>query len=74
MSSSTFGTRRTLGDGPKRSGGYHQEISAIAGVDPGLLRLAEQLKRQYVIEYSLEGAARAFAGILDGARVARARA
>ncbi len=45
-----------LGDGPKRSGGYRQEISAMAGVDPGLLRLAEQLKRQYVIDYSLDGA------------------
>jgi len=44
-----------LGDGPKRSGGHRQEVSAMAGVDPGLLRLAEQLKRQYVIEYSLEG-------------------
>jgi VWFA-related protein len=44
-----------LGDGPKRSGGTRQEVSAMAGVDPGLLRLAEQLKRQYVIEYSLEG-------------------
>jgi VWFA-related protein len=44
-----------LGDGPKRSGGYREEISAIAGVDPRLQRIADQLKRQYVIEYSLEG-------------------
>lgn len=45
-----------LGDGPKRSGGSRQEISAMAGVDTGLQRLAEQLKHQYVIEYSLDGA------------------
>jgi hypothetical protein len=44
-----------LGDGPKRSGGYREEIPAIAGVDPRLQRLAEQLKHQYVIEYALEG-------------------
>jgi VWFA-related protein len=44
-----------LGDGPKRSGGYREEISAMAGVDPGLQQLAEQLKRQYVIEYALDG-------------------
>lgn len=44
-----------LGDGPKRSGGYREEISAMAGVDPRLQRLADQLKRQYVIEYSLDG-------------------
>ena len=45
-----------LGDGPKRSGGDRVEISAIAGVDTGLSRFAEQLKRQLVLEYSLEGA------------------
>ena len=45
-----------LGDGPKRSGGYREEISAMAGVDTRLLRLADQLKRQYVIDYSLDGA------------------
>jgi VWFA-related protein len=45
-----------LGDGPKRSGGARQEISAMAGVDTGLIRLAEQLKQQYLIEYSLDGA------------------
>jgi VWFA-related protein len=44
-----------LGDGPKRSGGDRWEISAMAGVDPGLQRLAEQLKHQYAIEYSLAG-------------------
>ena len=45
-----------LGDGPKRSGGDRIEISAIAGVDTGLNRFADQLKHQLVIEYSLEGA------------------
>lgn len=45
-----------LGDGPKRSGGYREEISAMAGVDTRLLRLADQLKRQYAIDYSLDGA------------------
>lgn len=45
-----------LGDGPKRSGGNLEEISALAGVDTGLERLARQLKGQYLIEYSLEGA------------------
>src|SRR5262245_49666959 len=44
-----------LGDGPRRSGGSRQEISAMAGVDPGLQKLAEQLKRQYVIEYAITG-------------------
>jgi VWFA-related protein len=44
-----------LGDGPKRSGGNREEVSALAGVDTGLVRLATQLKGQYLIEYSLEG-------------------
>jgi len=44
-----------LGDGPKRSGGVRQEISAMAGVDPGLHKLADLLKGQYVVEYSLSG-------------------
>lgn len=44
-----------LGDGPRRSGGNRWEISAMAGVDLGLQRLAEQLKHQYLIEYSLAG-------------------
>jgi len=44
-----------LGDGPKRSGGDRVEISAIAGVDTGLGRFAEELKRQLVLEYSLDG-------------------
>lgn len=45
-----------LGDGPKRSGGHREEISAMAGVSTGLTKLAEQLKQQYLIEYSLDGA------------------
>ena len=45
-----------LGDGPTRSGGDRVDISAIAGVDTGLGRFAEELKRQLVLEYSLEGA------------------
>lgn len=44
-----------LGDGPGRSGGYHEEISAMAGVDPRLAQLADQLKHQYIMEYSLQG-------------------
>jgi hypothetical protein len=44
-----------LGDGPKRSGGSREEVSALAGVDTGLERLARQLKGQYLVEYSLEG-------------------
>jgi hypothetical protein len=44
-----------LGDGPKRSGGHREEVSAMAGVDPRLARLAEHLKSQYLIEYSLAG-------------------
>lgn len=44
-----------LGDGPARSGGYREDISAMAGVDPRLARLADQLKQQYMVEYSLQG-------------------
>lgn len=42
-----------LGDGPKQSGGHRDEIIAAAGVMTGLQQLAEALKRQYAIEYSL---------------------
>jgi len=45
-----------IGDGPQRSGGHREDISAMAGVDPRLQQLAMQLKQQYVLEYSLEGA------------------
>lgn len=44
---------QVLGDGPKRSGGHREEIVATAGVNSGLQQLAELLKRQYRIEYTL---------------------
>ena len=47
-----------LGDGPKQSGGHREEIAAIAGVETGLRQLAESLKQQYVIEYTLPGGAK----------------
>ena len=48
-----LGLNEVLGDGPKRSGGRREEIPAIAGAITGLQQLAELLKRQYVVEYSL---------------------
>jgi len=48
-----LGLHEVLGDGPKRSGGRREEIPAIAGAETGLRQLAELLKRQYVVEYSL---------------------
>jgi len=42
-----------LGDGPKQSGGRRQEIVAATGIASGLEQLAQSLKHQYVIEYSL---------------------
>ncbi len=42
-----------LGDGPKQSGGRREEIVAAAGVVSGLQQLADALKTQYLIEYSL---------------------
>lgn len=42
-----------LGDGPKQSGGRHDEIVAAPGVLQGLQRLAEELKRQYLVTYEL---------------------
>jgi hypothetical protein len=42
-----------LGDGPKRSGGGREEVPAIAGAMTGLQQLAEALKKQYVVEYTL---------------------
>jgi hypothetical protein len=44
-----------LSDGPKRSGGHREEISALAGVSTGLHLLSQQLKAQYLIEYALAG-------------------
>ena len=48
-----LGLNEILGDGPKRSGGHREEIPAIAGALTGLQQLAEALKRQYVVEYTL---------------------
>lgn len=42
-----------LGDGPKQSGGRRQEIVAATGITGGLSQLAESLKHQYQIEYTL---------------------
>jgi VWFA-related protein len=42
-----------IGDGPKQSGGHRDEIIAAAGITTGLEQLAEVLKRQYLIEYTL---------------------
>jgi VWFA-related protein len=42
-----------LGDGPKQSGGRREEIIAAAGIIGGMQQLAEALKSQYLIEYSL---------------------
>ena len=41
-----------LGDGPKQSGGQHEEIVATAGIVAGLQRLAESLTHQYAIAYA----------------------
>jgi hypothetical protein len=48
-----LGLQEVLGDGPKRSGGRREEVPAIAGALTGLQQLAETLKRQYVVEYTL---------------------
>jgi hypothetical protein len=42
-----------LGDGPKRSGGHREEVPALAGAVTGLSQLAEALKHQFVVEYTL---------------------
>lgn len=42
-----------LGDGPKQSGGHRDEIIAATGIAGGLQKLADALKHQYAIEYSL---------------------
>ncbi|HEY2431818.1 MAG TPA: hypothetical protein VGI12_04020 [Vicinamibacterales bacterium] len=47
--------KAVIGDGPQRSGGHREDISAMAGVDTRLQQLAMQLKQQYLLEYSLEG-------------------
>jgi VWFA-related protein len=42
-----------LGDGPKQSGGRRDEIVAATGITMGLQQLADELKHQYVLEYTL---------------------
>jgi hypothetical protein len=42
-----------LGDGPKQSGGHREEVIAAASIAGGLQQLAESLKQQYIIEYTL---------------------
>ncbi|HET7697308.1 MAG TPA: hypothetical protein VFK57_16460 [Vicinamibacterales bacterium] len=54
-----LGLNEVLGDGPKRSGGRREEVPAIAGAMTGLQQLAESLKRQYVVEYTLPDGVRA---------------
>jgi hypothetical protein len=44
---------RVLGDGPKQSGGTHQQIVASAGFLMGLQSLASELVGQYRITYNL---------------------
>jgi hypothetical protein len=44
---------RVLGDGPKQSGGRHQEIVATAGALTGLQNLASELTSQYRVIYTL---------------------
>lgn len=41
-----------LGEGPKQTGGWREEIVASTGIVAGLQRLAEELKTQYAVEYS----------------------
>jgi VWFA-related protein len=41
-----------LGEGPKQTGGWRDEIIASTGIVPGLQKLAEELKSQYAVEYS----------------------
>jgi VWFA-related protein len=47
-----------LGDGPKQSGGLRDEIVAAATALTGLQQLAEGLKRQYIVEYTLPAGVR----------------
>ena len=42
-----------LGDGPKQSGGHRDEIVAATGITMGLQQLADELKHQYLVEYTL---------------------
>ena len=49
---------RVLGDGPKQTGGPHQQIVASAGALMGLQTLASELTSQYRIIYTLPSGAR----------------
>lgn len=49
---------RVLGDGPKQSGGRHQQIVASAGALLGLQGLASELASQYRITYRLPAGAK----------------
>jgi hypothetical protein len=49
---------RVLGDGPKQTGGRHQQIIASAGALLGLQTLASELTSQYRIIYTLPSGAR----------------
>lgn len=49
---------RVLGDGPKQSGGTHQQIVASAGFLMGLQNLAAELVGQYRVTYSLPAGAK----------------
>jgi hypothetical protein len=49
---------RVLGDGPKQTGGRHQQIVASAGALTGLQTLASELTSQYRIIYTLPSGAR----------------
>jgi hypothetical protein len=49
---------RVLGDGPKQSGGRHQEIVATAGTLMGLQNLASELTSQYRVTYTLPAGAK----------------
>lgn len=44
---------QVLGDGPRQSGGRHEEIIAAAGIVTGLQQIAESLTHQCAIEYVL---------------------
>jgi hypothetical protein len=49
---------RVLGDGPKQSGGRHQQIVASTGVLLGLQHLASELTLQYRVTYTLPAGAK----------------
>jgi hypothetical protein len=41
-----------LGEGPKQTGGWRDEIVATTGIVLGLRKLATELKSQYAVAYS----------------------